>query len=448
MNLENILAENMRRFGTKNLSEQSHIRLQQLSEQWLKFRWGKKRYSWGKQIKQGGETSIPFKNYDENRDMPSRESYDAYIQDNEKRFLKKLHPSSLPNWNELKQDEEHKGYAVAALMEFNKTYDTYKWKHAFCDTEDRIEQIIERKPKSSTETGSIDFNGISAPTLEFPVQGMGSNFFRDNLYEPTAEFVDAVTNDIINPLLEKAKEMDSHPKTQLATKEFPKFHLDELRIVTSCSRFRNTGNAKNMTFLELAAARANAAKNYILKRLSELGEGMVIVDEASDIQVEYTGENGDGSTGPNPPADNMVPIPGKECGKETAVYNPTMNKNELNKHRRNYGYPHTDKSAYDEYKYCRASIGLSANLAWLTTPDKIPYGDDEPDFEIIVLDIPTKDYGIFFYSPSKWIGISFRLPVIKFNIPKMQKPRWFRRFKNWLTPTRKVKRKIDCFDNW
>jgi len=445
MNLENKLAENMIRFGVKNLSEQSNQKLTRLnnkllSEQLIKFSKGRWRsFSW-KRGKEGSQ-SIPFENYQKNLVNKDPTTWDAYLKDNEAKFLKILDPGSMANWQELKSDETNKGYAVAALEQFNASYGKFKWKYSFCDTEDRIEEIIMRLPKPPAVVPPVDFNGISAPSIEFPVQGMGSNFFVDNLFAPTAEFEAAVTADIIKPLLEKAATMINHPKTTEASAEYPKFHLDMLHVVTSCSRFRNTGDAKDMTFLKLAEERANAARNYILQRLRDLGPGIVVVDGESDIEIQFTGENGDGSSGPNPLAPYQVP---RDENGRAGMQNEIWSTGAGEARRDNWGNPLASKALYNNFKYCRAGVGLSANLAWMPKPDEEP-GSEEPDFEIIVIPVPTKNYGVYFFSPAKYFGFGFRLPKIEFGKIDIPTPRWFRKFKNFLNPTRKEKRTVKCF---
>lgn len=448
MSLENQLAKNMIRFGVKNLSEQSNQKLTRLNnkllgEQLIKFKKGRRRsfnWSWGKDA----EGSIPFENYQKNLVNKDPATWDAYLKANEGKFVKLLDSDSIANWQELKTDEANKGYAVAAIEQFNESYPKFKWQHAYCDTEEAIEEKILQLPKPKKTTPAVDFNGISAPSIEFPSQGMGSNFFVDNLFEPTAEFAAAVTADIIEPLLEKAATMINHPKTTEASVKYPKFHLDMLRVVTSCSRFRNTGDAKDMTFLELAEARANAAKDYILKRLNDLGPGIVTVDDESDIEIKFDGENGDGSSGPNPLAPYQVPRDDRgRAGMMKEIWSEVT----AAARRDNWGAPLADKAQYNNFKYCRAGIGLSANLAWMPKPDGEP-GDEEPDYEVIVIPVPTKNYGVYFFSEAKDYGFGFRLPKIKFGKIRIRKPRWFSKFIDWLTPPRKQKNITKCFTNW
>ena len=41
--------------------------------------------------------------------------------------------------------------------------------------------------------------------------------------------------------------------------------------------------------------------------------------------------------------------------------------------------------------------------------------DDEPKMDVVIIDVPTKEYNVSFYSKSKYIGFSFRLPKIFVN---------------------------------
>jgi len=442
MSLENKLAENMIRFGVKNLSEQSNQKLTRLSEQLIseqlkvKLKWGKWHYHRWKRGN-AGDQSIPFKDYQKNLVNKDPTTWDAYLKDNEAKFVRVLDPENMANWQELKTDETNKGYAVAALEQFNASYGKFKWKYAYCDTEDGVEQRIMKLAKVAPPKTPVDYNGISAPTIEFPSQGMGSNFFVDNLFAPTTEFEAAVTADIINPLIEKAALMKTHPKTTEASKKYPKFHLDELYVVTSCSRFRNTGAAKEMTFSELAKARAEAARDYIISRLKALGEGIVVVDKESDIQIKFDGENGDGSSGPNPLAPYQVP---RDDNGRAGMQNEIWSAGSGEARRDNWGNPLASKALYDDFKYCRAGVGLSANLAWMTPPDEEP-GRGKPEYEVIIINIPTKDYGVYFFSPQRYGHFKWRLPWLDFSgkIKKPMPPKWFRTFRDWIKKLGKKK---------
>ena len=214
---------------------------------------------------------------------------------------------------------------------------------------------------------------------------------------PTEDFAARLEQEVLGPLRE-IKNGLKVPEGE------PVFFLQDLEIITSCSRFRNTGNAKDLTFKQLAENRNNSAKDFIIGKLKELG---VVVDGDTSISQNSDGENGDGSSGPNTPKGLFVATD----GKESTALAPKTPKAEDN--RSDYGEPLTDKTAYDDYKYCIAGMSILANTKYQKPdPEEGGKDDEEPKMDTIVIDIPTKEYNVSFYSKPKYIGISFRIPKI------------------------------------
>jgi len=315
----------------------------------------------------------------------------------DKDMVKRMSSTSKENWETLKNDPEHIGYAVYSLEEFNRTFPEYKWQNVFCNTEDGIKQELKEIPRPPEEEEVAgNFNAVNLP-IEFPVNGPSNTFFEDNKWSPTQAFADSLEQEVLSPLREIKAGLNV-PEGE------PTFFLEELEIITSCSRFRNTAEAKDLTFKQLAENRNNAAKEFILGKLKELG---VIVDGDSEITQNSDGENGDGSSGPNTPEGLFVATDGKEA---TALAPNSPKAKDL---RDEYGTPFKDKKVYDDYKYCIAGMSIVANTKY-KDPKEEP-GDDEdeePKMDVITIDVPTKEYNVSFYSKAKYIGISFRLPKI------------------------------------
>ncbi len=340
-------------------------------------------------------------------------------------MVKRMSSTSKGNWETLKEDPEHIGYAVYSLEEFNRTFDEYKWQYVFCNTEDGIKQELKEIPRPPEEEKvSGNFNAVNLP-IEFPVNGPSNTFFEDNKWAPTQAFSDSLEQEVLAPLREIKAGLNV-PEGE------PTFFLEELEIVTSCSRFRNTGEAKDLTFKQLAENRNNAAKDFIIGKLKELG---VVVNGDSEIMQNSEGENGDGSSGPNTPNGLFVATDGKES---TAL---PPNSTKAGEKRDDYGTPLKDKDAYNDYKYCIAGMSIVANTKY-NPGDKDP-GDegDEPKMDVVTIDVPTKEYNVSFYSKAKYIGISFRLPKIIVNWNKRKKRHSkFKLFKG----KKKKFRTLDC----
>lgn len=331
-------------------------------------------------------------------------------------MVKRMSSTSKGNWQTLKEDPEHIGYAVYSLEEFNRTFDEYKWQYVFCNTEDGIKKELKDLPKPPDEDKvPSNFNSVSLP-IEFPVNGPSNTFFDDNKWAPTQAFSDSLEQEVLAPLREIKAGLNV-PEGE------PTFFLEELEIITSCSRFRNTGDAKDLTFKKLSENRNNAAKDFIYSKLKEIG---VLIDSETVISQNSDGENGDGSSGPNTPSGLFVATDGKES---TAL---PPNSTKASEKRDDYGTPLKDKTSYDDYKYCIAGMSILANTKY-QKPDPKEGGeeDDEPKMEVVTIDIPTKEYNVSFYSRPKYIGISFRLPeiIVRWN-KRNKRHRKFKLFKS------------------
>jgi len=311
-------------------------------------------------------------------------------------MVKRMSSTSKSNWQTLKEDPEHIGYSVYSLEEFNRTFEEYKWQYVFCNTEDGIKQELKDLPKPPDEDKvPSNFNSVSLP-IEFPVNGPSNTFFEDNEWAPTQAFSDSLEQEVLAPLREIKAGLNV-PEGE------PTFFLEELEIITSCSRFRNTGDAKDLTFKKLSENRNNAAKDFIFSKLKEIG---VLIDSETSISQNSDGENGDGSSGPNTPEGLFVATDGKEA---TALASNSPKAKQL---RGEYGTPFKDKKVYDDYKYCIAGMSILANTKYNPGDEDPGDEDDEPKMEVVTIDIPTKEYNVSFYSKPKYIGISFRLPKI------------------------------------
>ena len=368
-------------------------------------------------LRRGGSEMIDPMSWEQEIQTPEEE-WDSYLAENEAGMMSKMSESSRTHWQEIKGKPESKGYAVAALERFIETDPKMRWQRVFCDSEEGIRQELQQLPKPDPEAGAgVDFNGISMP-VEFPLDGPSNTFFGDNQWEPTEDFKTRLEEQILAPLREMAKEMQGNPDG-----EEPKFFLQKIEIHTSCSRYRNTGPAESMTFKELSQARNDAALELIKQRLEELG---VLIDEDTETVQDVTGENGDGSSGPNPPTGVQITRDGRAGSKAPES------------ERGRWGDPIESKGGYDKFKYCIAGLEIVANTKWMMTDqdDVGPSGTDE-EWEVVKIDVPTLEYGISFYSRPRQIKLKWRWPRIE-----ITKKRWFK--KRHRKTRKKPFRTIDC----
>ena len=344
-------------------------------------------------FRKGGSMTIDPMDWEQEINTPEAE-WDNYLAQNEAKIMERMSETSKKHWAEIKADPKIKGYAVVALEKFLQSDPNYHWQYVFCDNEAGIKQEFQRIPKlPANAEAPADTNGINMP-IEFPMNGPSNTLFADNAWAPTPDFETRLNTEVIEPLKQIAASMVYNKNMSE-----PKFFLRSIEIHTSCSRYRNTGAAAQMTFDALSKARNNAAKDFIVKKLAEIG---VTVDQDTQITQDWKGGNGDGSTGPNPPAPIAITRDGREAvaAKEDA--------------RDDFGAPIADKTAYDKFKYCIAGMEIVANTNWSEKPASETEKDkDDEEFEVVKIDIPTKDYGIGFFSKPKRIAFKFRLPKIE-----------------------------------
>lgn len=117
--------------------------------------------------------------------------------------------------------------------------------------------------------------------------------------------------------------------------------VTDISITTSSSRFRNTGDYENKSFKQLSQDRTNSAYNFVTQMLTEKGFKF----SQFSPTLNFDGENGDGSSGPNPPEGyNYVDV-----GDVPMNSKPTQPRNEA-------GLPLSKPEDYEKYKYCKIDI--------------------------------------------------------------------------------------------
>lgn len=116
-------------------------------------------------------------------------------------------------------------------------------------------------------------------------------FFKDNEFDSTNP----------NSLIEADTTMVDKMIDELVDALKAGAELKKLIIKTSASRYRNTDASENLSWAGLSFLRASSLSLYFLNRLKEKG---LTEDQVSKInsmiQLDPSGENGDGTSGPNP----------------------------------------------------------------------------------------------------------------------------------------------------
>ena len=219
-----------------------------------------------------------------------------------------------------------------------------------------------------------------------------------------------------------------------------------MSVTTSSSRFRNTGAAENTTWAQLSQERATAAQNYIVRAFSQAG---IVVGKSPNgkYETKYVinpkGENGDGTSGPNPPSPYVFNTDGRGTWDCSTTRNGQLQAPNVctPKDRNKFGQPLPDKAQYEQFKYLACTCDLVMKNVFTPAPgDKTTPPTTQ--------EIPGNVYTIEFYRKKKGVDVPYWYPTISanFRLPELNLDDTWNRFINKVTPGAKAPaRSIDCF---
>jgi hypothetical protein len=197
-------------------------------------------------------------------------------------------------------------------------------------------------------------------------------------------------------------------------------------IQTSADRYRNTGQALNLSWGQLAYARAISMAKLVLDIAKENGIPDGILSEInSKIKIDISGSNGDGTSGPNAPAPLQFGYYITKGGKTTWIQSSKENERgkiqivEMDdkgtpiegKTPKSMDMPtKTDKKDYNEYRYNNILIEYEEGskqpvLPEASTPDKV-----------INLSYPTA-----VRLPGRYSSTTIRIPLPSISIGRREK---------------------------
>jgi hypothetical protein len=361
MNFEKLLAENMLRFGTKNLSEALQDKL---LEQEVTQKVGGEKQIYGitdaeaailkinpatvKMInKSANTTSVETDDMKTNQASVWRkelvnkfgqERYDQFIQSLAKRGgSSRTTTTNVDIWFRLLTQESR----ISFLTQFN-TYITALKKRKQDD-----DYLVELgKGKITRE--KIETPG--APPLQ-PVT-LGINVSGKDVFIDNQSAITPMIQQAIDQLVEDAKQAITAVQGSDG-----KITVTELTIAASASRFRNTGPAAKDTWAQLSQKRGANVQKAIVDQLTALG----ITVPANVITLKGgLNTSKDGTSGPNPPKGFNLSADG------ISVNNDESKRGE-------FGAPLSSKEAYDQFKFllvtCTAEVTYSTPVP--TIPDEV-----------------------------------------------------------------------------
>lgn len=258
-----------------------------------------------------------------------------------------------------------------------------------------IEDLGEKtvtKPDTPGTPGKIDY-------LEFPypeTPGLTADFFPNNSWTPTEEFENYVQTQIVNPI------KTVYEQALAETNQKPTLFLQYMNVDSSVSRFRNTitnsgqpiapgtENSDRMSFETLSNKRANASIEYIKNALSPY----INIDDKmswspSVIKINDKGQNGDGSSGPDPYKEAEKLVKSKKYPNIKTAFEDT-----------------TFTSPYRNFRYTKLNFSIGVIPINIAKPvDSTPPKPGDV--------IKENNYNfLFFYKKTNW-DFTFRLPRLR-----------------------------------
>jgi len=400
--MKNLLAENMLRFGVKNLNDKSKKRIELILEQ---------------------SSLIP--NYNASNpspDMLPAPTIGKMAGKISRSMSKKAEEVNKNLQSQLQELTSHPAYTVLITALGNSvtaTAQTWCWKlthdvrlgflnqtQEWLNTKEGRRALkkqnklpiiadITRSGKGKKEIPAEPQPDI--PGFEIPLDIAGKTVYKDNSIEIDSSLQQAIDQWVSNlqQQMESAKQANPNATITCVSAE----------IASSCSRLRNTKQAEGMTWNQLSKARAENVYKIITSRLQEIG----VVISPQITKTLKGGYNGDGSSGPDP-ANKFTFDTGtkttamrysKTGGELEGLSGPDANRYGADR----YGKLLSTQAESHQYKFCTALIKFI-----VAAP-----GQEEPiKPEIIRL----RGYELNLRSKFDTSGAGTRrFPVIKFKTP-------------------------------
>ena len=349
-----------------------------------------------------------------------------------KAFYKKLDRQSKKRWNNKDKAYNEKGWVMTeedkrGLFQLFKEY-FQEWRE------------MKRNKKRAAKLSDLKllkkfFSEINVRNVKGPDEVINLEPIETEGEEPSASCaldlglqLMGVQDKEFTPFVNNSTELHQDLKNEIngavatlakALKENPgvEYKITSYKILTSASRARNGGAVKSWSFQKLSDARAKSVETYIDNAFAKIGVTL------PEPQIDSSGYNNDGSSGPNPPSPFTM---AKGSGPAA-----TTNEDDRDK----YGDPLPCKPTdgkficpnYDKYKYCMVDLGIEVYPPEVDS-DEEPGDPGTYEFERIVS--PTRQWEIKFVPKEKYSkGSSRRLKFpFKFTTrrinrsPKKKKP--------------------------
>jgi hypothetical protein len=402
MNFKKLLAENMLRFGTKNLSDALKDKLQEQVTQQVG---GEKQiYSISdaeaailkinpnavnKINKNANTTSVETDDVKTNQSSAWRkELVDKFGQERYNQFMESLakqggsSPTTTTNVNiwftQLTQESR-----IAFLTQFDAYIKALK-------TRKQDDDYLVRLAKGKVTREKITVPGEEPlPPITLAIDVRGKDVFVDNQSTITPMIQQAIDQLISDVKLAMLAVQGSDAKVTVT----------ELSIAASSSRFRNTKEAGAKTWAQLSKERGANAQKAIVDQLTALG----ITVPANVITLKGgLNPSKDGTSGPNPPRPYALSPDG--------ISIDTSPDPELKK-RNEYGATLATKEAYDDYKFLVVTCIAEVTYA-ITAPVIVPDEVASRGYNMLITAY-KKPGTIKFPRTTKWFDLPKKMPTVQ-----------------------------------
>lgn len=386
--MKNILAENMLRFGVKNLTESN---INRLIEQ---IPTGSADPSSGAVTQSGAGKGKKEQNPDILVDTDYLDASSGVIKKYKKQNQNfdsqlaelKSHPAYKLLLERLDSHEPRSGYSPIQYFYLFLTQDSRKkfldqtlaFTRSFTKKR-KLQKQLEQDPKYTGADELYNFKAdlaageiqkytipvekgpdeIEFQAINIPLDVSGSTVYKDNSIEPAGTLIQAIEawTKKVQIALAEAKRVNPNV---IAT-------CSKIVIASSCSRLRNTNG---MTWKELSQGRAEEVQKRLLEKLQGLG----VLFDSSMVKELRGGYNRDGSSGPDA-AQTYTFRSGKTTkamsyskdGNTTAGRGPDAERFGADK----YGGLIQNAEQSDPYKFCTALVNVIIK-ADKTFKDKVP----------------------------------------------------------------------------
>lgn len=272
----------------------------------------------------------------------------------------------------------------------------------------KIISISKGQTTEEVSEDKVDKNQLPKELAEVNTLTGPTGLFQDNSTEPTAN-LDSSIDEIIKGLEIKKQEFIKENPQFAELSEVMLWECTDVIVETSSSRYANTGSAEKLNFLSLSKMRAEKGYSKIIQLLNS--KGVLFGDTYEKNKtlpgaIDYTGKNGDGSSGPPPPNGKSM----SDLRFEGKLNAPRYVKSDSPEYKKlfdlsvkNYGNPLENPNDYSIYKY----FNFKANFQLVIRKE---YRFPQPEKKVVTYG----EYKIFFLT-TKW-SLKIKFPKLSLKL--------------------------------